>query len=104
MAYTDIYTAATDPTHTLRKQVSVAMMKAAVDVSNEAANTENHENRIWWANQVLASNQGPVIYAERWIWKVMEDAGIAANPTGASDSAVQNAVNSFIDLMGKVGK
>jgi len=36
MAFTDIYSAATDDTHVLRKQVAVAIHSAAGDVINEA--------------------------------------------------------------------
>jgi len=97
MAYTDIYTAATDDTHILRKQVSVAIMKAATDIVNESKGTANHPDRLTWARKVMASNQGPVSEAEVMIWKVLENATIQAAPTTATDSDVQFVVNGLID-------
>ena len=99
MAYSDIYTAATDPTHALRGQVSVAVHKAAVDVTNEAANTANHALRLSWANRVLRSNTGPTDTAARWIWNVLENATIQAAPATATDSDVQFVVNALVDTM-----
>ena len=97
MAYSDIYTAATDNTHALRKQVAVAVMKAAVDIVNEAANTANHANRLSWAKRVTNKNDAPVSEATNMIWKVLENATIQASPTTAVDSDVQFVVNSLVD-------
>ena len=104
MAYTDIYTAATDDTHVLRKQVSVAIHKAAVDVINEDSGTDNHANRITWARKVTSSNMSPVTEAERWIWKVLENATIQAAPTTSTDNDVQFVVNSIVNQMANVGR
>lgn len=104
MAYADIYAPATDATHSLRKQTAVAMFKAAVDIVAEDPGTPNHANRMWWARQVLDSNSGPVEMASRWIWKVLENATIQANPSAATDSDVQFVVNSIIDSMANIGR
>lgn len=103
MAYADIYTAATDPAATLRQKVAVALHKAAVDVINEATNTANHANRKAWAIKVTESNGSPTAMAERWIWKVLENPTIAANPAGASDNDVQFVVNSIVNTMANRG-
>jgi hypothetical protein len=103
MAYTDIYTAATDPDHVLRKQVAVAMHDTAVDVINEDPETENHANRLVWARRTTQDNAGPVSMAERWIWKVLENATIQSDPTGATDNDVQFVVNSIVNLMANTG-
>ena len=79
MAYTDIYTAATDETHILRKQVAVAMHTAAVAVINEDPGTTNHANRLVWARRTTQDNGGPESMAARWIWKGLENASIQAN-------------------------
>lgn len=104
MAYTDIYTAATDGTHVLRKQVAVAMHSAAVDVINEDEATENHSNRLVWARRVTQGNSGPLDMAERWIWKVLENATIQASPDTATDNDVQFVVNSIVNVMANSGR
>ena len=96
MAYTDIYTAATNDASVLRKQVAVAIFQAAVDIINEDPATANHGNRLVWARRVTASNTAPVIEAERWIWKVLENATIQAATETSTDNDVQFAVNSIL--------
>ena len=96
MAYTDIYTAATDEAATLRKQVAVAFFKSAVDILNEDSATVNHYNRLAWARKVTDSNTAPMSEAARWIWKVLENASIQASPTTATDNDVQFVVNSIL--------
>lgn len=97
MAYSDIYTAATDPDHVLRKQVAVAIASAATDILNESSSTENHANRLSWAKKVKLNNEAPVNEAGVMIWKVLENATIQASPATAGDSDVQFVVNSLID-------
>lgn len=96
MAYIDIYAAATDVTHSLRKQVAVALHKAAVDILNESAATEDHAQRMAWARRALAD---PVGWAERSIWKVLENATIQAEPAAATDNDVQFVVNSIVSSL-----
>jgi len=96
MAYTDIYTAATTSDHVLRKQIAVAMFSAAVDIINEAESTANHYNRLAWAKKVVSSNSAPLTEAEKWIWKVLENATIQASPAAAEDNDVQFVVNSIL--------
>jgi hypothetical protein len=69
MAYADIYAAATASDHVLRKQVAVAIVKAAVDVMNESTATEDHSQRMTWARRALSD---PLGWAEKAIWKVLE--------------------------------
>lgn len=102
MAYSDIYNAATVADHSLRKQIAVAIHRAAVDVSNEAENTANHANRLHWSHQVLANNEGPQQMAGRWIWKVLENSTIQASPETATDSDVQFVVNSIVNTMANI--
>jgi hypothetical protein len=94
MAYTDIYTAATDDTHILRKQTAVALHKAAVDILNEAANTELHKEREFWAFKVM---RDPAAWAAIAIWKVLENSTIAAAPTTSTDSDVQFVINGLVN-------
>ncbi len=96
MAYTDIYAAATDAAHVLRKQTAVALHKAAIDVLNESPSTELHKEREFWAVKVA---RDPVNWAALAIWKVLENATIQANPSGATDSDVQFVVNGLVNQL-----
>ena len=98
MAYTDIFAGATVADHVLRKQVAVALHKAAVDIINEPTATEDHSQRMSWARKVLAD---PVGWAEKAIWKVLENATIQASPATAQDSDVQFVVNSIVNTLSK---
>ena len=98
MAYTDIYAAATVSDHVLRKQVAVALVKAAVDIVNESAATEDHSQRMAWARRVVSD---PLGWAEKAIWKVLENATIQAAPSEATDSDVQFVVNSLVNTLSK---
>lgn len=99
MAYVDIYAAATDAAHVLRKQVAVAMHKAAVDVTNEGPETLLHNERAFWATKVL---RDPVGWAAVAVWKVLENSVIAENPAGATDSDVQFVVNGLVNELWRV--
>ena len=99
MAYTDIYLAATQNSDTqpLFQQVVVAIKKAAYDVINEDAGTTNHTNRIQWARNVHLTSDGPIIWARKMIWRVLDNATIQASPTTSSDNDVQFTVNSLVN-------
>ena len=96
MAYTDIYNAATVADHVLRKQVAVALAKAAVDIQNEDPATANHSQRLSWARKAA---DDPVAWAEKAIWIVLENATIQAAPTTTTDSDVQFVVNSAVSSL-----
>lgn len=94
MNYAEIYVAATDENHVLRKQVAVALNKAAVDISNEGDVDVLHNDRITWAKRVFLD---PTAAAKKYIWKVLENETIAAAPGTSPDSDVQFVVNSFVN-------
>jgi hypothetical protein len=93
MSYATIYDAATT-NRVLKKQVAVALFQAAVNITNEARETPNHANRLFWARTVIAD---PVEWAEKAIWKVLENPTIAAAPLSATDNDVLFVVNSNIE-------
>lgn len=93
MAYVDIYGAATVSDSTLRQKVAVGLYKAAIDVLNEAPETEDHSQRMAWARRVIAD---PLGWAAKAIWKVLENATIQADPTAATDSDVQFVCNALV--------
>jgi len=96
MAYTDIYDQAVAAATTLKKKTAVALHKAAVDIINEDAGTALHNDRLTLANRIVSS---PAAWADKVIWKVMENATIAADPGAATDSDVQFVVNSMINTI-----
>ena len=96
MAYTDIYTAATTSS-TLLQQTAVAIKKAAFDITNESEGTANHAQRLQWARNVHLTDEAPVKWAKKMIWRVLDNATIQADPTAATDNDVQFVVNSLVD-------
>jgi hypothetical protein len=98
MAYTDIYTAATDAAHILRKQVAIGLYKAAIDIMNESASTADHAQRVAWSRRVISD---PLGWSEKAIWKVLENPTIKASPTTALDSDVQFVCNSLVSSLMK---
>lgn len=99
MAYADIYAAATDADGLLRKQITVAIHKAAADVLNEDPATEDHEWRAKWARKVIREDRMPEDEAKKWVWRVLENATILASLPGSVDSDVQFVVNGLIGTM-----
>jgi len=97
MSYVDRYSVAVDSNHVLRQQVSVAMHEAAQDVITESPGTPNHANRLVWARRTTGSDNGPVEEAGRWIWMVLENSSIQANPLTSTDNDVQFVVNGLVD-------
>lgn len=82
---------------TLTDKIKVACFIAAEVVRNEAPATTNHANRLTWAKQVFSN---PDNEAKRMVWAVLAQNQAATLPqiTGASDAAVQTAVNAAIDV------
>ncbi len=99
MAYVDIYAAATNPDSVLIKQIAVAMFKAAVDIINEDPLTTNHDNRITWARKVTDSPAALLADASRWVWKVLENPTIEANPTTSPDGDILFVVISILSYI-----
>jgi hypothetical protein len=97
MAYIDIFAAATDADHVLRKQVMVACLSSAIDIAAESQVTPNHADRLSWAR---AAFRDPTTAAAKAIWAVLRySAPIRANPSTASDADVQAAVNAMVNTL-----
>lgn len=76
----------------------VRAMKLASDVLNEAANTENHANRVIWANAVLAD---PGAEVAKMKTHIMLNATIAADPAAATSGDVEFVISGLINLFAK---
>ena len=72
--YTDIYTVAINPDHTLRQKVAVAIMaNALITIPNENPSTPSHDARVVWARRIKSSLTGPQDMAAAMIWSVIGD-------------------------------
>jgi len=97
--YTSIFDAATNSTNNLRKQIVVAVKKASIDIRTEDAGTANHEQRLQWSRNVNLTDDGPKKWAEKMVWRVLEDNTVRAAivaATDATDAQVQAAVDAII--------
>jgi len=93
--YDEMITAAEDGG--LNKKMRVACIVAAEKIRTEAGATANHALRVVWAKRVF---ENPRTEAERMIWAVIaQNRGVTlAQITGASDAAVQTAVDAAVDV------
>ena len=81
----------------LNKRVRVACIVAAEVIRSENPATTNHANRLLWAKAVF-SNPGDAAQKMLWAALAQNRAMTLAQITGADDVAVQNAVNSAVDV------
>jgi len=96
MAFLDVYAAATTESLTF-KQVVVAIKRAAFAIMNEDPGTANHDKRIQWTRNVHLTEDGPIKYAKKFVWRVLDNATVAASLPDSVDGDVEFAVNSLID-------
>lgn len=94
--YAELLTAAEN--EPLRQKIRVACWVAADVVRAEVDTTPNHANRMLWAREVF---KNPDLVAAQMVTAVLAQnrAATLAQITGASDSAVQTAVNDAINLL-----
>jgi hypothetical protein len=93
--YAELLTASSH--EVLNNKIRVAVVIAAEVVRTENAATANHANRLIWARGVFVD---PDREARRMVWAVLaQNAGATyAQIVGASDAAVQTAVNAAVDV------
>lgn len=76
------------------KRVAGACWNAAGLVEAEVTTTPNHEARAIWAAAVRGNRVPP---ARDMLAVILQDATIAADPTGVGDDDIQAAVNTHIN-------
>ena len=93
--YAELLQAAENPD--LNNKIRVAVVIAAETVRTENVATANHTNRLLWAKAVFNS---PNTEARRMLWAVLAQnkAATLAQITGATDTAVQTAVDAAVDV------
>jgi hypothetical protein len=79
-------------------KAEVRAMKLAGDVLNEPAETENHANRVIWANAVLAN---PTAEVAKMKTHILLNATIAAAPESATSNDVEFVVSGLINTFAK---
>ncbi len=82
---------------TFKNRIKVACIVAAEMVRSELSSVTNHAARVVWAKAVFAN---PDAEANRMLWAVLAQnrTFTPAQITGATDTAIQNAVNAAIDV------
>lgn len=82
----------------LNARMRVAVIIACEAIRTEVDTTPNHAARLAWARQTLAN---PEFAARQMIWAVLaQNAGFTlAQITGATDAALQTAVNAAVNLL-----
>lgn len=75
-------------------QIAGACLSCATDIENEDVGTENHANRIVWADRVKVN---PLVEARNFLIPVCENATIAAALPDAVDGDVKYVVASNIN-------
>ncbi len=82
----------------LRNRVSVACVLAANAIVGENVTMTNHANRLIWAKQVFVD---PLAVAHTMLMVVLaaNAAFTVAQITGATDAALQTAVNNAVNVL-----
>ena len=85
------------------RRVASAIAKAATDVRAEDPQTQNHANRITWANRLTSTPQIQE-EAQKMIISIAANASISGafegsedNPASIPDGDIQFVVNSLVD-------
>lgn len=93
--YAELYTLSSDPT--LIAKVTTAIAVAAETIRTEEVTVPNHTARVQWALRALFNPDGE---ARKIMWVLMAQnkTQSVATISAASDTAIQTAVDSAIDL------
>lgn len=93
MALTDIHNLINGAPE-LRQRFQAARVEAAWDVLNESEATENHVNRLAWAESILDDYNA---HAQREYTRFLSNATIQSSGTASTDNDIQYVVNSQLD-------
>ena len=81
------------------KRVMGACMKAAWDIINEDAGTDNHANRLVWALDVVSGYAAAEARAKTIFGLVLSNATIQTSGDASTDNDIQFVVNGFINTV-----
>lgn len=88
-----------DTTHVLFRQTVGALHSIACDILVEDPAIDEHAERLVWARKILLDNDGPVAEADRWMWTMLTNYTLAANPTTTDDGVVKTVAAGFLPIM-----
>jgi hypothetical protein len=94
----EIYTLA-QGMNNLHARVASACLKASWAIRNESPETENHTERLAWANAILSSKQGMMDAATMMFLYFLSNTTIQTLGDQASDNDIEFVVSSFINVM-----
>lgn len=80
---------------TLFQRFRAARIEAAWDILNEDPSTENHVDRLAWANTVVSDYVGGNIQSEYRLF--LSNATIQTSGIASTDNDIQYVVNTFVD-------
>jgi hypothetical protein len=84
----------------LHRRIAAAVATAASTILGEGAEVTGHAQRLIWAKSVLAGDVRQT--ANQFIWSVVANPVIAANPTTATDNDIQWVVNQVVNTFAGV--
>jgi len=88
-----------DVSSVLYRQVAGSLHSIACDIISEDPGTEDHNARLAWARKILLNNEGPVEGACCWMWVMLTNNELAANPTTTDDATVKEIAAGFLPVM-----
>lgn len=96
--YDELLAIATTSGSQLGARIQVAVVIAAIKISKEAIDVENHANRLRWAKSVFQNSAGA---ARDVLWYVIGNNATAAATviTGASDALIQTNVDAAVNAL-----
>lgn len=96
--YSELLTIANSSGSALQASIKVAVVVACDVIRLEVGTTNNHANRLKWAQETL---RDPDAMARRMLWAVLAQNRTAPKATieAADDATVQSAVNNAVDLL-----
>jgi hypothetical protein len=99
MALVDIYNCWAAQSGTLRAKFIAACLKASYDILNEDAGTENHANRVTWANSIINGTVAAVEEkaSQHLRYAMASNATLQSACEAATDNDVIFIVNSQIN-------
>lgn len=93
MAYSDVYNLRYESV-TLKNRAEVAIVTAAQNILNEDPATDNHANRIIWAQWSMKNSKTA---AEQMMWGLVGNTTIQANGDSSTDNDIQFVIDGLID-------
>lgn len=104
MALLDIYNLYTERGGTIQARFEAAILKAAWNVYNEPAGTQNHAQRLAWATRMLDDAEASGKEAKRFLrYAIAWNSVLQEQGEKTTDSDIEFIVNAQIDKFALIG-